>query len=162
MARRTYQNAVSTSPNRAKMARLAKKLWLVIGGMFVVVILISLLVGGNEPSAGSESDAEIMSYAEEANEENTVTSTLTLEEARSLLSELVKIHPDLDHPRNVLHARNTCLNLQQGYTEEEAVRITARRFGNDGSRVFDDAQGAQILQAIRANGFCQEEGFVRP
>lgn len=112
--------------------------------------------GAPDLSAGSgrlsELDADIMANA---GKEGSVTSTLTLEQAKSLLASLEKIHPYLAKPRAVGQARSTCYEMQLGRDEETLLRNVNLRFGNGSSRTFNEAQSAQILKEIRANGFCR-------
>lgn len=100
----------------------------------------------------SETDKEIVANS---GQESSVTSTLTLEQAKSLLGQLGKIHPDLSKPRELRDARSTCYDLQQGKDEASILKNTAARFGNGSTRVFDEVQSAQILKEIRNNGFCK-------
>lgn len=100
----------------------------------------------------SEGDKEIM---DNAGKEGSVTSTLTLAQAKSLLANLAKIHPDLAKPRELRDARSTCYDIQQGADEATLVKNTGLRFGNGSTRIFNEAQSAQILKEIRDNGFCK-------
>lgn len=154
-----YKRADEPGPYRTKMVKLANRLWLVVGGLLALVVVLSIAIGGGSatPTAESEYEAEILANA---GQEGSVTSTLTLEEGKALLGRLAMIHPDLAKPRELRDARDTCLSMQQGETEERLLWYTAQRFGNGNDRVFSDAQAAQILAEIRANGFCDMSGVA--
>lgn len=158
MLKSMYERADKPGPYRTKMVKLAKRLWLVVGGLLALLVVLSIAFGGGSatPTANSEYEAEIL---QNAGEEGSVTSTLTLEEGKALLNRLGTIHPDLAKPRELRDAREMCHTMQQGYADEaKLLWYTAQRFGNGNDRVFDDTQAAQILAEIRANGFCDMNG----
>ncbi len=99
----------------------------------------------------SASDADIIANAGKSGS----PTSLTIDEAKALLPELGKIHPDLSKPRELTDARSTCSDMQAGKDEATIIDNAAKRFGNDSTRILTADQTAQVLAVIRANGFCE-------
>jgi hypothetical protein len=99
----------------------------------------------------STADADIVANAGKADS----PTSLTVEEAKALLPELGKIHPDLAEPRELTDARSPCGDIQDGKDAATITDNAAKRFGNGSTRVLTAAQAEQVVAAIRANGFCQ-------
>lgn len=102
------------------------------------------------PIAATE-DADIVANAGKPSS----PTSLTVDEAKALLPELGKIHPELAKPRELTDARSTCGDLQAGKDAATVTDNATKRFGNGSTRILTADQAAQIVAAIRANGFCE-------
>ncbi|MET1152803.1 hypothetical protein [Arthrobacter sp.] len=123
----------------------------------VLLATTALLLGGcAAPTAApapvvAPGDADIVANAGKAGS----PTSLTLDEAKALLPELGKIHPDLAEPRELTDARSTCGDIQAGKDAATVAGNAGQRFGNGTTRVLTADQAALVVAAIRANGFCE-------
>jgi hypothetical protein len=117
----------------------------------------ALLLGGCASPAAAPAptaetgDADIVANAGKPSSPN----SLTVDEAKALLPELGKIHPDLAKPRELTDARSTCGDIQAGKDAATVTENAAHRFGNGSTRILTAEQAAQVVAVIRANGFCE-------
>lgn len=123
----------------------------------VLLAATALLLGGCAAPATAPApvtatgDADLIANAGKAGS----PTSLTVDEAKALLPELGKIHPDLAEPRELTDARSTCGDIQAAKDAATITANAAKRFGNGSSRVLTAAQAEQVVAAIRSNGFCE-------
>lgn len=73
----------------------------------------------------------------------------------SLLAELGKIHPALNHERSVGRASNVCQDILGGEQSEASILDRAKqRFEGGSTGPLTQDQASSIVAVINANGFC--------
>jgi hypothetical protein len=71
----------------------------------------------------------------------------------ALMAELAKIDPKLEGARALVDARLSCRSILKGDPEEVQIETTRQRFST-GSGTITEAEAKQIIEIVKANGFC--------
>lgn len=76
-------------------------------------------------------------------------------QAASLRAELAKINPLLDNDKAVDNSRNQCTSILGGSPADKLVTAAKTRFTGGQVKSVTDAEAQQIIDVIKANGFCK-------
>jgi hypothetical protein len=76
-------------------------------------------------------------------------------QAASLRAELAKINPLLDNDKAVDNARNQCTSILGGSPADKLVTAAKARFTGGQVKSVSDAEAQQLIDVIKANGFCK-------
>lgn len=76
-------------------------------------------------------------------------------QAASLRAELAKINPLLDNDKAVDSSRNQCTSILGGSPADKLVTAAKTRFTGGQVKSVTDAEAQQIIDVIKANGFCK-------
>ena len=125
----------------------------------VSVLLSVLLVTACSGNGGAEPEA-VPSPSASIEGEATASAAPTIprpsaEQEATLLSEIEKINPQFVNEKTVDNARNQCTSILGGAPEANLVSAVKTRFEGAGVTAVSDTEAAQLLDAIRANGFCK-------
>lgn len=73
----------------------------------------------------------------------------------SLRAELAKINPLLDNDKAVDNSRNQCTSILGGSAADKLISAAKTRFTGGQVKSVSDAEAQQIIDVIKANGFCE-------
>jgi hypothetical protein len=76
-------------------------------------------------------------------------------QAASLRAELAKINPLLDNDRAVDNSRNQCTSILGESPADKLVTAAKARFTGGQVKSVSDAEAQQLIDVIKANGFCK-------
>ena len=76
-------------------------------------------------------------------------------QAASLRTELAKINPLLDNTKTVDNARNQCTSILGGVATDKLITAARTRFTSGQVKSVSDTEAQQIIDVIKANGFCK-------
>ncbi|SDL53394.1 hypothetical protein [Arthrobacter sp. ok362] len=76
-------------------------------------------------------------------------------QASSLRAELAKVNPLLDNDKAVDNSRNQCTSILGGSPADKLVTAAKTRFAGGQVKSVSDAEAQQIIEVIKANGFCK-------
>ncbi|PVZ52588.1 hypothetical protein [Arthrobacter sp. H-02-3] len=76
-------------------------------------------------------------------------------QAASLRADLAKINPLLDNGKAVDNARNQCTSILGGVAADKLITVAKARFTGGKVKSVSDTEAQQIIDVIKANGFCK-------